>query len=58
MGLAAEAGTLSAGRRADLLILDADPLADIRNVRTARWVVRAGSLYETAALWGAAGFAP
>ena len=35
-------GTVEAGRRADLLLLDADPLADIRNVWKRAGVVLAG----------------
>ena len=35
-------GTLEPGRRADLLVLEADPLADVRNLRRIRQVVRAG----------------
>lgn len=56
MGLAHEVGTLAVGRRADLVVLDADPLRDIANIRTTRWVVANGRLYESAALWRAAGF--
>ena len=33
MGIGADTGTLTAGKRADLLVLGADPLADIRNAR-------------------------
>jgi hypothetical protein len=33
LGRTAEHGTVAAGRRADLLLLDADPLADVRNTR-------------------------
>jgi imidazolonepropionase-like amidohydrolase len=58
MRLDHEAGTIAPGQRADLLVLDRDPLADIRHVRTTRWVVRDGRAYESAALWRAAGFAP
>lgn len=56
MGLAHEVGTIAAGQRADLVVLDADPLRDIANIRTTRWVVTNGHLYESAALWRAAGF--
>ncbi len=58
MGLAGEVGTLVPGRRADLVVLDGDPLADIRQARRVRWVVRDGRVYGSAALWRAAGFAP
>ena len=37
-----DAGTVSEGKRADLVLLDADPLADIANVARIRGVVRAG----------------
>ncbi len=56
MGLAREVGTLAVGQRADLVVLDADPLRDIANIRTTRWVMTNGRLYESAALWRAAGF--
>ncbi|HKF43262.1 MAG TPA: amidohydrolase family protein [Thermoanaerobaculia bacterium] len=35
-------GTLAAGKRADFLILDADPTADVRNVRALSAVYKAG----------------
>src|SRR6266480_6194009 len=38
-------GTVVAGATADLVVLDADPLADIRNVRQIALVVRRGELY-------------
>src|SRR6266550_1769438 len=38
-------GTVSAGATADLVVLDADPLADIRNVRQIALVVRRGEVY-------------
>jgi imidazolonepropionase-like amidohydrolase len=34
MGLDKEVGTLQPGKRADFVVLTADPLADIRNTRT------------------------
>ncbi|PYP23719.1 MAG: hypothetical protein DMD51_13470 [Gemmatimonadetes bacterium] len=38
-------GTLATGSVADLVVLDADPLADIRNVRRIALVVRRGEIY-------------
>jgi imidazolonepropionase-like amidohydrolase len=42
LGVPDSFGTIAAGRRADLLLLDADPLADIRNVWKRAGVVLAG----------------
>lgn len=51
-----ETGTVAPGLRADLVVLDADPLADISAVRTTRFVVSQGRLYQPTALWRLAGF--
>lgn len=45
-----DVGTLEPGRHADLLVLDADPLADVRNLRTVRLVVRGGEVWTRAEL--------
>src|SRR5262249_2036160 len=50
MGLSNEAGTLAPGKRADLVVLDRDPLLAIHNIRSSRWVVANGRMLETAAL--------
>ncbi|WP_345295582.1 amidohydrolase family protein [Luteimonas vadosa] len=42
LGLGESHGTLQVGKVADLLVLDADPLADIRNTSRLRFTVRAG----------------
>ena len=52
-----ELGTLEVGKLADLVVLDADPLANISNVRTARMVAAQGRLYDCDVLWKVAGFA-
>lgn len=44
LGMADSLGTVQAGRRADLVLLGADPLADIRNTRAVRAVVMNGRL--------------
>lgn len=58
MRLDGEVGTLEVGKRADLLVLDANPLEDIANIRRVRWVMKGGSLYDSATLWRAVGFRP
>ena len=45
----ATVGTIAVGSRADLVLLDADPLADIRNVRRIAAVVLQGRLLDQAA---------
>jgi len=56
MGLSDEVGTLEPGHRADLVVLDANPLEAIENIRTVRLVMKRGTLYRSADLWRAAGF--
>ncbi len=50
LGLADRAGALVAGARADIVFLDANPLADIRAVREIDSVVLAGAVYSRADL--------
>jgi imidazolonepropionase-like amidohydrolase len=47
-----ELGSVSRGKLADLVLLDADPLKSIENTRLIRAVVADGRLYERAALDG------
>jgi len=49
LGLADSLGTVAPGRLADLILLDADPLADIRNTRRIAAVVADGRLIDSAA---------
>jgi len=46
----AEYGTLEVGKSADLLVLTADPLADIRNIRALEMVVKEGGVIDHRAL--------
>jgi imidazolonepropionase-like amidohydrolase len=58
MKLDAELGTIERGKRADLAILDANPLDDIHNIRTVRWTIADGRMYDSAALWKSVRFQP
>ena len=49
LGMLDSAGTIASGKLADLVLLDADPLRDIRNTRLIRAVVAGGRLYDATA---------
>jgi imidazolonepropionase-like amidohydrolase len=58
MKLESELGTVERGKRADLVVLDADPLQNIRNIRSVRWTIRDGRIYDAASLWKSVRFQP
>ncbi len=54
IGLAEDLGSLAPGKLADLQVLDLDPLEDIRNTNSVRFVMRNGELFDAgtmAQLW-------
>jgi imidazolonepropionase-like amidohydrolase len=53
-----ELGTVERGKRADLVVVRGDPLADIAAVRRTELVVTRGRVYDAASLWKLAGFEP
>jgi Tol biopolymer transport system component/imidazolonepropionase-like amidohydrolase len=50
MGMGADLGTIEAGKLADLVVVDGDPLTNITDIRRTRSVVKDGVLYEMEAL--------
>jgi imidazolonepropionase-like amidohydrolase len=50
IGHAQDLGSIEAGKLADLQVLDANPLDDIRNTNTVRYVMKNGRLYDAATL--------
>jgi Amidohydrolase family len=58
VGVDKESGSLEAGKRGDVLLLDSDPLADIRNTRAVWRTVAAGAVYDPVPLWRSIGFFP
>lgn len=58
MKLDATTGSIARGKRADLVLLDGDPLARIGAVRCAALVIKRGTVFDGDALAVAAGLAP
>ena len=50
IGLGKQIGTLENGKLADLIVLDANPLDDIKNTNTIRFVMKNGRVYEGSTL--------
>jgi imidazolonepropionase-like amidohydrolase len=58
MGIDKEVGSIEDGKRADLIILGANPLEAIRNIRSVEFVVTNGVMYDCPQLWRSVGFKP
>ena len=58
MKMDAELGTIERGKRADMVVLNANPLEAIRNIRSVRWTISGGRVYDAPALWKSVRFQP
>jgi imidazolonepropionase-like amidohydrolase len=58
MGVEKEVGTIEVGKRADVILLDANPLESIHNIRRVKYVITNGTMYDCAELWRSVGFKP
>ncbi|MCP5185520.1 MAG: PD40 domain-containing protein [Pseudomonadales bacterium] len=50
IGVEQDLGTLTAGKLADMVVLDADPLTDIRNTARLNRVIKGGEIYDASTL--------
>jgi imidazolonepropionase-like amidohydrolase len=58
MGMDKDSGTIEVGKRADVILVDGNPLENISDIRKVSTVFAAGKIYQPAALWSAVGFKP
>lgn len=56
MGLAQKTGSISAGKNADIVIIDGDPLTNISAVRNVKTIIKGGKVYNPAVLHKMVGF--
>jgi imidazolonepropionase-like amidohydrolase len=56
--LDAKLGSIAKGKRADLVVVDGDPLADIRAIRSVVSTMRGGVVFESAPLYETVGVKP
>ena len=58
MGMEKDLGTIEPGKRADMIIVNGNPLENIHDIRNVEYVMTNGSMYNTAELWRSVGFTP
>jgi imidazolonepropionase-like amidohydrolase len=58
MNLDRESGTIEPGKRADMILVEGNPLANVSDLRRVMRVVANGRVYDPSRLWQSAGFKP
>jgi imidazolonepropionase-like amidohydrolase len=58
MKLDRDSGTVEVGKRADLILVDGDPLANIADLRKVSRVIANGRIFDAGKLWDSVGFRP
>jgi imidazolonepropionase-like amidohydrolase len=58
MGVTKDHGALAAGKLADMVLIDGDPVKNIRDIRNITTVIKGGNIYDPAAIEKALGIAP
>jgi hypothetical protein len=58
MGVEGEVGTIEAGKRADMILVDGNPLTHFADLRNVHRVITYGRVYDPGPLWSSVGFRP
>lgn len=58
MNMEKDSGTIEAGKRADVILIDGNPLENISDIRKVSTVFAGGRMYQPGPLWESVGFKP
>jgi imidazolonepropionase-like amidohydrolase len=58
MGVNRDRGIIAAGKLADMILIDGDPTKDVRDLDKITTVIKAGNVYDPAAIEKALGITP
>jgi imidazolonepropionase-like amidohydrolase len=54
-GVSDVVGSIEVGKRADLILIDGNPLAEISDIRKIEWTMKGGNLYYSKELYNSVG---